>query len=235
MAHMEGLTFHEDSRGKELHETRAGIPHFSGSAFLLPEWKFKVLRKKAAINSIKDDALREEKLAELMSKIVDGLSDDALRVSMDLGEPVLSKTNGIDMLIKALEEMTSVFKEDEARELFHIGTKSDGPMTRQSRESMTSYITRRKRWFARLKSIDDTTNVSENILVDYLMDGAGISHNEKLMIRTVCGTAKDFETVALNLRKHHSRIHMVEKRSGNTPQQPFQRKWQTPKAQYIRS
>ena len=85
MAHMEGLTFHSDSRGKELHETRAGIPHFSGSAFLLPEWRFKVLRKKAAINSIKDDGMREEKLAELTSKIVDGLSDDALRVSMDLG------------------------------------------------------------------------------------------------------------------------------------------------------
>ena len=71
MAHMEGLTFHSDSRGKELHETRAGIPHFSGSAFLLPEWRFKVLRKKAAINSIKDDGMREEKLAELTSKIVD--------------------------------------------------------------------------------------------------------------------------------------------------------------------
>ena len=213
MAHMEGLTFHSDSRGKELHETRAGIPHFSGSAFLLPEWRFKVLRKKAAINSIKDDGMREEKLAELTSKIVDGLSDDALRVSMDLGETVLSKTTGIDGLIKALENMVGNFKEDEARELFHAGTKSEGQMTRQTGESMTSYITRRKRWYERLKSIDDTTNISENILVDYLMDGAGISHNEKLMIRTVCGTSKDFETVSLNLRKHHCRIHLVEKRT----------------------
>ena len=143
MAHMEGLTFHSDSRGKELHKIRAGIPHFSGSAFLLPEWKFKVLRKKATINLIKDDGMREEKLAELTSKIVDGLSDDALRVSMALGEQVLSKTIGIDDLIKALEDVVGASEEDEARELFHVGTKAAGPLTRQTGESMTSYITRR--------------------------------------------------------------------------------------------
>ena len=144
-----------------------------------------MLRKRAAINAIASDEIREEKLAELTSKIVDGLTDDALRVSMDLGEKVLSKTTGIDELIRALEEMVGAFKEDEARELFHVGTKSDGPLTRQHGESMASYITRRTRWYARLRSIDDTTNVSENILVDYLKDGAGINHNEKLMIHSL--------------------------------------------------
>ena len=105
MAHMEGLYFQADGRGKELHETRAGIPQFSGTAYLLPEWKFKVLRKRAALNTINNDELREEKLAELMSKIIDGLTDDALRVSMDLGEAALSATNGIDTLVKAMEAL----------------------------------------------------------------------------------------------------------------------------------
>ena len=73
MAHMEGFTFHPDGRGRELHETRAGIPHFSGSAYLLPEWRFKVLRKKAAVSTIGDENMRAEKLADLMSKIIDGL------------------------------------------------------------------------------------------------------------------------------------------------------------------
>ena len=230
MAHMEGLTFHSDGRGKELHETRGGVPQFSGSAYQLPEWKFKVLRKRAAINAIASDEIREEKLAELTSKIVDGLTDDALRVSMDLGESVLSKTTGIIELITALEEWVGSFKEDEARELFHMGTKSDGPMTRQNGEPMTSYITRRTRWYARLKSIDPNVSVSENILVDYLMDGAGISQNEKLMIRTVCVNDYKFDAVALVLRKHHARIHLVEKRSRNTSPsaKPF-RKWNTPK------
>ena len=234
MAHMEGLYFQADGRGKELHETRAGIPQFSGTAYLLPEWKFKVLRKRAALNTINNDELREEKLAELMSKIIDGLTDDALRVSMDLGESALSATDGIDTLVKAMEAMVGEFKEDEARELFHLGTKSEGAMTRQTGESMTSYITRRKRWFSRLKSIDNNTSVSENILVDYLMDGAGISYQEKLMIRTVCGNDKDFETIALALRKHHARIHLAEKRriTDNTGRgtKPFQpRKWSTPR------
>ena len=163
MAFMEGLTFQEN-RGKEMHETRAGIPHFSGSAYLLPEWKFKVLRKKAVINCIQDDAVREEKLAELVSKIIDGLTDDALQVTMDLGDTVLNRTTGIDFIIAAMENMVTGSKEDGARDLFQAGTKSDGPLTRQHGESMASYITRRKRWFDRMKKIDSTTNVSENIL-----------------------------------------------------------------------
>ena len=39
-----------------------------------------------------------------VSKVIDGLSDDALRVTMDLGVAVLNRTTGIDFIIKAMED-----------------------------------------------------------------------------------------------------------------------------------
>ena len=53
---------------------------------------------------------------------------------MDLGDAVLNRTNGIDFLIKAMEDMATGIKEDEARDRFHAGTRSDGPLTRQHGE-----------------------------------------------------------------------------------------------------
>ena len=93
---------------------------------------------------------------------------------------------------------------------------------------MASYITRRKRWFERTKKIDSTTNVSENILVDYLMGGAGISNNEKHMIKTVCGGDTGFENTSLQLRKQHARIHLTERRKKDEHKPTAtQRKWRT--------
>ena len=76
MAYLEGLTFQPGSTG--MTETLQGIPNYGGSASTLQEWKFKVTTKKFAVLTIKDEGIRAEKLAELTSKVTDGLSGDGL-------------------------------------------------------------------------------------------------------------------------------------------------------------
>ena len=122
------------------------MPNYSGSASTLQEWKFKGTTKKFAVLAIKDEGQRAERLAELTSKVTDGLSGDALKVAMDLGED-LSKPDGLDKLVEQIESYVLAFKEDEARELFHVGSKVDGQLARQKGEPMVSYISRRNRWF----------------------------------------------------------------------------------------
>ena len=117
------LTWKADGE-TQLTETRGGVPVFAGTASGLPEWKFKVQQKKNAINARKDTSLRKEKLVELTTKVVDGLTDDALKIAMD-NQHFLSDMNGIDKLIAKIEEHVIAYKEDEARELFHAGTKSE--------------------------------------------------------------------------------------------------------------
>ena len=133
---------------------------------------------------------RDHKRVELMGKITDSLTDDALKIAMDLGLEELAKEGGHDVLIKTIEDYVMQFKADEARDLFHAGTRGVGQLSRQTGEPMTSYITRRRRWIQRLQSLDSNTKVSENILADCLLDCSGLSQEQKLMIKTVCGNRR---------------------------------------------
>eukprot|EP00975_Prorocentrum_lima_P024187 5089484-Prorocentrum_lima.AAC.1 len=99
------------------------------------------------------------------------------------------------------------------RVTFHAGTRIDGPVARQAGETKMEYITRRRRWFQRLTSLDGETTVSENILADYLLDCSGLTFEHKLMIRTVCGNRRKFDEIALALRQQHPRVHLRESQS----------------------
>jgi hypothetical protein len=163
MACLEGLTYRSDvARG--LNENRQGLPTYSGSAAGLHEWKFKVLTKVKALEQIEDDVIRESKLVELASKVVDALCDEALKIAIDIGVDDIAAIGGIIHLVTAIEDHVSQFKDDEAQELFAIGSKTDGELSRQRGESMVSYITRRKRCVLRLTDVDSNTKVSNKIL-----------------------------------------------------------------------
>ena len=71
---------------------------------------------------------------------------------------------------------------------------------------MVSYITRRKRWVLRLKYLDSNTKVSDKILASCLLDCAGLSETEKLMIKTACGNRVSFDEIAATLRRQHPKI-----------------------------
>ena len=229
MAYLKGLLYTAE-RGNEMQETRLGVPLYSGTAHDLEEWKFKVLLKAEAVKKIKNEDDRVAKLADLSARVMDGLSGEPLRIAMDHGVRQISDATGIEDLVKAVSDHVIQFKEDEARELFRAGTKVDGLLARQSGESMASYINRRTRWFRRMQTIDPATKVSDNILADYLLEGAGISHDQQLMVRTACDNETTFSGFSAALRRHHSKIHLRESRregpigrTGPTDRKPFQR------------
>ena len=57
---------------------------YGGSASGLTEWKFKIVQRKKAIMQNKDEEQIPGRIQELVSKIVEGLHDDALQVAMDM-------------------------------------------------------------------------------------------------------------------------------------------------------
>ena len=183
MAYLEGLMYKPGATS--LYETRSGAPLYDGNAAGYPEWKFRVLTKLAQAKAC-DAEKQAEKLAELAARITDGLTGEALKVAMDIGPDELAKTTGVEKLTTALETHCVASNNDEARDLYHLGTQMDGTLARQHGESMTSYVTRRQRWYTRLTLMDENTKVSDNILTDYLISCAKITESQKLMIRTAC-------------------------------------------------
>ena len=195
------------------------MPQFGGTAHELPEWKFRIKTKMSYIEKAKPEE-RDKLRAEMASNIIDSLTDDALKLAMDIGVDEICERGGVEKLIAAIETHVTQSKDDEARELFHAGTRPDGPLCRQHGEAMQSYITRRKRWYDRMHLLDGTYTVSEPILTDYLLDNARLTNEQKLMIRTVCGNRRKFDEIATALKHQHARIHEREKggaREQNTP------------------
>ena len=96
-------------------------------------------------------------------------------------------------------------KDDEISELYRMGTMTTGPLCRQRGESMTSYISRRTRWWVHIKELDLQFFVTETLLADYLFDCAGISPDQMLMILTRTSNIKTRAAIEVALRKQHSR------------------------------
>ena len=72
---------------------------------------------------------------------------------------------------------------------------------------MTSYVSRRTRWWVRIKELDLQFSVTETLLADYILDCAGISPDQKLMILTSTSSIKTRAPIEVVLRKQHSRLH----------------------------
>ena len=81
MAYLEGLTWGSQ---EALGETRAGMPIYSGTAHGLTEWISKVRNRCRVPEATEDPEQKAVQLAQLVSQVIEGLTDDALRVAMDM-------------------------------------------------------------------------------------------------------------------------------------------------------
>ena len=70
-----------------------------------------------AVNKGADEDTKAFKLGELGARVLDGLSADALRIAMDMGSEVLTKPDGVPVLVDKVEKSIMGQREDEAREL----------------------------------------------------------------------------------------------------------------------
>ena len=83
---------------------------------------------------------------------------------------------------------------------------------------MVSYISRRRRWWNHLKAMDPSIDLSTSVRGDLMLEAAGISRQEQLMVLTSTGNERDFDKLAAALLEQHSHVHVEEEnRGGSSP------------------
>ena len=86
-AFLEGLAYGSQ---EALSETRSGFPIYTGTSHRFKEWQFKIKNRLRPVTTIADHDQRTQKMASLVTSVIDALSDDALKVSMDMTEEELA-------------------------------------------------------------------------------------------------------------------------------------------------
>ena len=108
------------------------------------------------------------------------------------------------------------------------GRKEGGVLSRQSGESMSSYITRRRSWWIALKGLDSAVAIPDVILAEQRLTNAQISGDQRLMGRTMLQGTLTFDTVASELIAQRPRIHEFEKQRGPKGYGNHSRPWSRP-------
>ena len=152
--------------------TKSGSYVYFGDAANYHEWEFRTrLRVKAS-------GQEEERYAEAMSKVVDGLRGDAFIIAKEVGldkiwdpgSALIGIEPGVDVLITAIKLSVFPLTTYEAKELFRRYCKPSGSLSRQQGESMHQYISRRRRCWKLLKELDPEIVLSEGHRADMLLD-----------------------------------------------------------------
>ena len=205
------------TRGSDRCETtKSGSYIYDGSPSHYHEWEFRTRRRVRAAGT-RD----EEKYAEAMSKVVDGLRGDAFVVAKEIGLDQLWSCGdnslehdpvkpGVDVLIDAIKKEVFPQTAHEAKELFRHFTKPSGCLSRQNGEAMHAYIARRRRCWKLLKELDPVLELSEGHRADLLLDLAGLDKSERTMIQASVSNDRDFDKIADALVLQHPRIHLVK-------------------------
>ena len=85
---------------------------------------------------------------------------------MGFGQDKLNRPDGVQTLVEIMRSIIRKFKDDDISELYRMGALTPGPLCRQCGDTMTSHISRRTRWWVRIKELDLQFSVTENLLAD---------------------------------------------------------------------
>ena len=148
----------------------------------------------------------------MVHRVLEGLRDEAFELARDIGIESLTAPGGLINFITQLRNVVFPRAAEEARELFRAGQRH-GALARQGGESMLSYVSRRRRWWKLLKSLDSSIELSEPMRVELLLELSGLSRQESLVIKACTSDSRSFEAVAATLVEHYSGVHLKEGRS----------------------
>ena len=129
-----------------VEETNSGVFVYDGNAARFHEWTFRT--------QMRARSSKEEDRDRTMNHIIESLRGEAGRVAMDIGLEKLMKPDGVKVLIEAMRQQVFPQARAEAKELYKVGHKQSGIMSRQLSESMANYVIRRRRWWKQLKDMD---------------------------------------------------------------------------------
>ena len=119
---------------------------------------------------------------ETVHRVLEGLRDEAFELARDIGVESLTARGGLRSFVEKIREVVFPRATEEARELFRAGQKH-GVISRQAGESMLSYVSRRRRWWKLLRTLDTTIELSEPMRVELLLELSGLTHQEALVIK----------------------------------------------------
>ena len=166
-------------------------------------------------------AHRPDELRKGINRVIKGLRGDAFDLAMDIGRERLMTSEGINALLDLIRKTIFPIEAQEAKILFAMGQKPHGSLARQSNESMTSYCSRRRRWWKMVKKLDKDMNLSDEMLGSLMLDHAGLTSQECLMVLTSTGNETSFDKIRDVLILQHSRIHLSGQKGDS---KGFQRK-----------
>ena len=169
---------------REIEESRQGFVIYGGAPSRFHEWEFRTMLK---FKAIADDD--DKKRREVTASVIDSLRSDALTEATDIGVDKLMQPEGIPTLVAALKAKAFPKLQSEAKELYKLGHETTGVLARQHGESMLNYAQRRRRWWSKLQSMDNTFTLSTHTLGELMLDAAKLNKVERLMVLTSTGNS----------------------------------------------
>ena len=163
-----------------------------------------------AYASKKDVEVRDQDRIELSVKVIEGLKDNALKCAMDLGRDVVVAPDGVLRIAEAIKASWAGKLEIATKELYREGGKKEGVLARVPGESMASYVSRRRRWYRSLTTLDKTFSIPEHLQLEMMMDCAGITDHQQQLARLAATKPLTLETMSLALVQEYPLIHEKE-------------------------
>ena len=145
---------------------------------------------------LKMKTTKEKDKHKICSHLVEALHGQAASVAQDIGTEELSKDTGPEVLLAALKKDAFPRMDREARDLLKEGQKARGVLSRANGESMKAFTDRRERWWRRLKTLNSSIHVSEDILSQWMLDVANIGGTEKQLVQTTAKNVWTIKTIA---------------------------------------
>ena len=213
--------------------SEAGIGRGKGAGSKTRSQKRLVLSQAVAMAEAESTPYAVKLRTEMVHRVLEGLRDEAFELARDIGIESLTGPGGLDDFINRMREVVFPRATEEARELFRAGQRQV-TLARQAGESMLSYVSRRRRWWKLLKTLDSSIELSELMRVKLLLELSGLTRQESLVIKACAQDIKSFESVAGTLIENYSGVHLREGRTlggtqGNTPRPSWGRRKGTSK------
>ena len=161
-----------------MQQTKAGLLYNDGNPYDFEQWHFVVMGKYDAYASKRDKEVRRQDRVELSVKVIEGLKDDALQCAIDLGREVVVAPDGVLKIAEAIKASWAGKLEIATKKLYRDGGKKDGVLARVSGKNMASYVSRRRRWYRSLTTLDKTFSIPEHLQLEMMMDCAGITDHQ---------------------------------------------------------
>ena len=209
---LDGLRFQrfladEDATGAPASTTegRYGVPRYNGDPSRLNEWIFRARTLERKENA---QAEEQKKLGPLTLRLIECFTGQALKIAQGLDMAKLEKPEtGLNYLIDALSGELRPRRLQQARELYEAGAQTGGILSRHHMESMGQYVLRRRAWYRAMVDLNEELKLPDLILSEQLLNNAGLTPDQKLMIRTAIGGDMKFDRVAQELLAQHPHIH----------------------------